>query len=180
MNVYLLQRENSESNRVQAAAAIKMFYKRNDSPLFGDFKTSTQQMKTPAKALFPEDIRKILLSLRIRDRTPLLLMWQSGMEPSRVFNGNFPTDQAPPVRVDIYGRKMHRQPYFTFIGTESVEHLRLLGAGVRSFARIWVPPPLDGIVCWDSLVRKASSCRASTNLFSRSLMIHIGVRHRYR
>jgi integrase len=133
VNDFLLKREDSESKRTLASAAIKMFYKRNDSPLFGDFKTSPQQMKAPAKALFPEDIRLVLLALTLRDRTPLLLMWQSGLEPSRVFGGTFPTDQAPPVRFDVYGRKMHRRQYSTYLGAESVQHLRLMG--VKGFPR---------------------------------------------
>lgn len=133
VNVYLVRREAAESTRVLAAAAIRSFYQRNDSELFGDYRTASQKLEPPAKALYPEDIRKVLLALPLRDRAPLLLMWQSGMEPERVFTGSFPTDQEPPVRVDIYGRKMHRRPYFTFIGSESVEHLRLLGE--RGFSK---------------------------------------------
>jgi len=44
---------------------------------------------------------------------------------------------SPPVRVDLMGRKRHRKGYATFVGTDSVEHLRLLGtAGMPNYSSL--------------------------------------------
>jgi integrase len=126
VNKHLLQERGcSESKRRLAAAAIKEFYKKNDSPLWGDFTIASQPLKAPVKALYAEDIRRVLLALPVRTRTPLLISWQSGIEINRVLSMTFPVDQVPPVSVPLFGRKGHRKSYSSFIGTDAVNHLRM-------------------------------------------------------
>jgi integrase len=127
VNGYLLERGDSDSKRNLALSSIRGLYSANDSELFGHYKMATQKPEVPAKPLFPEDIRKVLLGMSPRMRAPLVIAWQSGIEINRILGMEFPTDQAPPVKVDLFGRKRHRKPYSTFIGSDSLEHLRVLG-----------------------------------------------------
>lgn len=127
VNKHLIEKGIAESQRGVTTAAIRQFYLTNDSPLFGHFRTASQPVRIPPKPLFAEDVRKVLLAMSPRMRTVPLLVWQSGIEPNRLYRTVFPTDQAPPVRIDLYGRKKHRRPFSTFIGRDSVEHLKQLG-----------------------------------------------------
>ncbi len=56
------------------APAVKVFYKRNDSALFGEFAVATQPLARPVKPLHTEDIRKVLSALPLAVGTPLLRM----------------------------------------------------------------------------------------------------------
>jgi hypothetical protein len=51
VNGYLISEGLREATRAVRAAAIIQFYKRNDSPLFGDFDVSQEKPRTPTKAL---------------------------------------------------------------------------------------------------------------------------------
>lgn len=126
VNKHLLnEKGSSESKRRLAAVAVREFYKKNDSPLWGDFTIASQPLEPPTKALFAEDIRQVLMALPVRTRAPLLISWQSGIEINRVLSMTFPVDQVPPVNVPLFGRKGHRKSYSSFIGAESVNHLKL-------------------------------------------------------
>jgi integrase len=125
-NTFLLEKGDSEAKRRLAAATIKEFYRRNDAQLFGDFDVASQPLKAPAGALYAEDVRKVLMALPLRIRTPLLISWQSGIEINRVLSTTFPIDQPAPIRIDLYGRKTHRRAYSTFIGSDSIMHLRMM------------------------------------------------------
>lgn len=126
INAYLVERDFSDSKRLCAAAAIKGFYKANDSQLFGDFTTADSKIEPPASPLFPEDIRKVLKAMPVRTRAPLVIEWQSGIEINRVLGMKFPTDAAP-QKVDLFGRKGHRRAYWSYIGADSVDLLKLVG-----------------------------------------------------
>jgi integrase len=129
VNSYMVERGSSESHRREAAAAVKMFYKRNDSLLFGDFAIASGPLTAPPKALKAVDIRKVLLALPAHIRTPLTVEWQSGIEISRVLGlrwADLGDLDAVPHRIDLFGRKMHRKPYFTYIGKDSIEHIAML------------------------------------------------------
>jgi len=130
INLYLVQREDSESKRSLAAAAIRSFYEGNDSALFGHWKSAEQRPEAPLPPLRAGDIRKVLLAMPIRMRTPLIVIRQSGIEISRVLetDWSFALGKEAPVRVEIQGRKGHRKEYSIFIGNDSLKHLRLLGA----------------------------------------------------
>jgi len=97
INGYLIERELSESNRKVAEAAIKGFYRANDSPLFGHWKRAEQKPETPPPALRPDDVRKVLAAMPARVRTPLVLSWQSGIEIHRVLemDWSFALDKTP-------------------------------------------------------------------------------------
>ena len=127
VNKHLIEQDCAESRRRHATAAVRAFYKRNNSPLFGDFALASQPAERPVKPLFTEDIRLVLKTLPLEVRTPLIITWQSGLEPLKVYSTKFASDQAPPVKVELFGRKLHRKPYSTFVGSDSVNHLRMLG-----------------------------------------------------
>jgi integrase len=128
INSYLIERGLGDSTRNIAVAAIRGFYQANDSPLFGHWRVALQKPTAPPPPLHAEDIRKVLLAMPTRFRTPLVVAWQSGIEINRILqmDWSFALDREPPVKVELQGRKRHRKAYATFIGKESVEHLRLL------------------------------------------------------
>lgn len=131
VNGYLVERGYSESHRRLVAAGIQQLYKRNDSALFGDFSVSRQAEREPRKPLRADDVRQVLKSLPLGVRTPLLLEWQSGMEVSRVLGLAWAKVSEKlekgerPMLLQFGGRKSHRRPYATYIGTDSIEHLRM-------------------------------------------------------
>jgi len=132
LNVYLLEAGLSLSYRRSAVSAISEFYRTNDSELFGHFQLATQEVTPPMKALKADDIRSVLKALPINLRTPLLVEWQSGIEINRVLSLTW--KEIPglekgdcPVRIDLFGRKGHRRTYATFIGRDSINHIKTLG-----------------------------------------------------
>ncbi|MDG6964194.1 MAG: hypothetical protein JRM74_00480 [Nitrososphaerota archaeon] len=135
LNAYLIDRGYSEAKRKLASAAVRLFYEANDSPLFGHLKEAEGRPEAAPKPLEAEDIRRVLLAMPARFRTPLLVEWQSGIEINRVLETGWSSAlaQAPPARVELVGRKRHRKPYFTYIGRESWEHLWSLRKGMPSY-----------------------------------------------
>ena len=127
INAYLVERDYSEQKRAVAAAAIRGLYKSNDSPLFGDYATAQQAVEAPAKPLYPEDIRKVLKAMPVRTRAALVVAWQTGIEINRVLALDLPAGGAPPLKVELYGRKGHRKGYWTYMGSDSLEHLKVVG-----------------------------------------------------
>jgi integrase len=130
VNVYLLDRGIMESTRRQAFTAVKMFHLRNDSGLFGDIGVSAGSPETPPEALPAEDIRKVIRLLPFTTRLPALVEWQSGMEINRVlglrwknFEGAWKGEE--PLRIELFGRKMHRRPYHSFVGRDSIELVKV-------------------------------------------------------
>ncbi|MDG7047619.1 MAG: hypothetical protein JRN61_01415 [Nitrososphaerota archaeon] len=129
VNSYMIQEGLSDQSRTLARVSITMFYKSNDSTLFGYFRMGERPPRAPAPALYADDIRRVLLSLSPRMRTPLVIEWQSGIEINRVLemDWSFAFDKAPPVKVELYGRKKHRLQYSTFIGHDGLELLKQTG-----------------------------------------------------
>ncbi|MDG6919370.1 MAG: hypothetical protein JRN62_08050 [Nitrososphaerota archaeon] len=127
VNKYLIERDTGDSTRKVATAAIRAFYESNDSELFGHWRVADQAPVAPPAPLCAEDIRKVLQAMPIRLRTPLLVSWQSSIEINRVLgmDWSFALHKGPPVKVELQGRKKHRKRYATFLGAESVQHLRL-------------------------------------------------------
>ena len=54
---------NSEGTRLIRSAAIKMFYRRNDSPLTGDFSLKREEARPVEAPLLADDIRTVLKTL---------------------------------------------------------------------------------------------------------------------
>jgi integrase len=129
VNVRLV--DHSMSYRAGVASTVKKFYSRNDSPLFGEVRIAESQAFAPDKALKAEDIRAVLKALPPQIRTPLLLIWQSSCEVNRVLALRW-KDVAEglesgeyPLKLRFVGRKNHKSPWYTFLGRNSIEHLKL-------------------------------------------------------
>ncbi len=132
INRHLVEKENAQNTRIVTAAAIQQFYARNDSPLFGDFQVSRQSPREPPRPLDPADVRSVLKALAPDLRTPLLCVWQSGVEINRVLSltwgkleGIDHSRGDGPLKLEFYGRKKHSRAYYTFLGRDAVEHLRI-------------------------------------------------------
>jgi integrase len=119
----------SSSYRRVAASVVKGFYDRNDSPFYGKLSIAEGSPDAPARALKADDIRKVLLSLPVQVRTPLLMEWQSGVEVNRILSlrwGMVLEGLARgdcPLKLEFFGRKRHRRGYHTYLGRDSVKHL---------------------------------------------------------
>ena len=130
-NRYMVERGVQESSRHRKSAAVRQFYARNDSPLFGDFSVSEGKPDLQAKALSAEDIRQVLKALPVTQRAPLILKWQSGIEIGTILGltwGRVGSLDSPRVKLEFPGRKRHKRPYFTFAGRDSVLHLKIIRA----------------------------------------------------
>jgi integrase len=126
-------KQYSDSQRGLIYAAISQFYKRNDSPLFGDFSLARGQPTKPPKPLKADDIRKVLKTMPISSRAPLLCMWQSGIEINRILSLRWgDVTGSCPLKVELLGRKIHRKPYASFLGRDSIE---LLGVWRETWVR---------------------------------------------
>lgn len=129
VNKYLVEKGVADQSRSTTASFVKLFYSRNDSPLFGDFSVSLHSVKPSPPPLEAEDVRAVLKALPLAQRTPLLIMWQGGIEINRVLfltwgeikgiaQGEYP------LKLKFFGRKRHRRPYHTYIGKDSIDGLK--------------------------------------------------------
>lgn len=132
-NKFLLEQGYSESKRHAAANAIRMFYEKNDSSLFGDYSLASQPLETPPPPLYPDDIRKVLLAMNLRARAPLVLAWQSGIEINRLLGLELSPNASAPLKIPLLGRKGHRKAYWTYAGADSLQLMKTVGA--RGFPR---------------------------------------------
>ncbi|MGD0145945.1 MAG: tyrosine-type recombinase/integrase [Nitrososphaerales archaeon] len=131
VNRCLVDRGVSYSTRKMTSTAVREFYKRNDSTLFGDFSVSEPQTdQRPPKPLEAGDIRATLSALPPQQRLPLLMVWQSGTEIGKVLSLTWRDLEGLDsgehlVKLSFQGRKLHRKPYYTFIGRDSVGLLKM-------------------------------------------------------
>jgi len=128
LNVQLTNK--SESYRRIVLAVVKTFYAKNDSPLFGKVNLAEQTTYAPPRGLAGEEVRAVLRALPLKIRVPLLCMWQSGVEVNRILSLTWRDVEGLdkgeyPLKLAFYGRKRHKRAYFTFLGRDSIEHLRL-------------------------------------------------------
>ena len=140
VNGSMVERGLSESKRLMAASIIRMFYQANDSPLFGAFKVSQSAVVPPPPPLKAEDIRTVLGVLPVNVRAPLVCVWQSGVEIGRVLSFRWKNLEGLdggeyPLTLTLYGRKRHRRTYSTFLGRDSITHLK----AVRSSGALVFP-----------------------------------------
>jgi integrase len=127
VNVYLLSQEVGYSSRHRKAAAIKEFYRRNDSDLFGDFSLSDGKAERQKSTPPADDIREVLKALPIQQRAPLVLMWQTGAEPAAALALKWGEVnlEGRYIRLDFTGRKKHKRPYFKIAGRDSINLLKI-------------------------------------------------------
>lgn len=145
VNDFLLSR-GVGTKRASAAAAVRMFYKRNDSQLVGDFSVAEGRAVTPDKALLADDVRVVLKTLPLHTRTPLLMEWQSGVEVNRVLSLRWGQvaklwEGEYPLKLEFTGRKRHRKQYHTYLGRDSIDHLK---AWHGEWTRLYGREPLPG------------------------------------
>jgi len=147
VNDYLLNK-GLGTKRASSAAAVRMFYKRNDSQLVGDFSVAEGRAVTPDRALLADDVRVVLKTLPLHSRTPLLLEWQSGVEVNRVLSLRWGQvarmwEGEYPLKLEFTGRKRHRKQYHTYLGRDSIEHLKAWhGEWTRLYGREPLPDDL--------------------------------------
>jgi integrase len=140
VNDYLLNR-GVGTKRASAAAAVKVFYRRNDSQLVGDFSVAEGPAVTPDRALLADDVRVVLKTLPLSSRIPFLMEWQSGVEINRVLSLRWGQvaklwEGEYPLKLEFTGRKRHRKQYHTYLGRDSTEHLKAWhGEWVRLYGR---------------------------------------------
>ena len=127
VNVVQVKAGLGDSRRHQVADSVWQFYLLNDAELHGHFKVTSNYVANPPKALTADDIRKVLAAMPIGQRAPLLMIWQSGIEVNRVLGLKWSQLDLStiPVKIEFYGRKLHRKGYFTFIGKDGVENLKI-------------------------------------------------------
>ena len=126
VNSVLVEKGSPESYRNSVASTVKRFYQSNDSPLFGDFRVSTQSLTPPPPALTAEDVRTVLKAMPLGQKLPLLMIWQSSAEINRVLSltwGAFRDEY--PLKLQFYGRKRHKKAYHTYLGRDSIIGLKL-------------------------------------------------------
>jgi hypothetical protein len=132
INESMVKQGSKEATRRIAAASVKEFYKRNDSALFGDWQIASTPTEEPEKPLKAQDIRLVLKALSASLRVPFLFEWQSGIEINRILmltwaGLKWGEKAESPFRIDLYGRKTHKRGYSTFIGHDTLTHLKALG-----------------------------------------------------
>jgi integrase len=126
VNDYLVKKGVVDQSRLTSASFVKLLYRRNDSPLFGNFSVTLQRAIPPPPPLPAEDVRAVLKALPLAQRVPLLLMWQSGTEINRVLSliwGDLAgiSSGEYPLKLAFVGRKRHRRPYHTYLGRDSID-----------------------------------------------------------
>lgn len=117
---------------------IKLFFDSNEAPLCYAKKPLGRKVarrKYHPKPISREHAKRILVALNLRERTIALVMIQSGMGIGEVLNKfNFMLDYVKEkirsgsqrIRIDFpNGRKNNTNPYFTFIGKDAIQQLRL-------------------------------------------------------
>lgn len=135
VNRFLVDKGIVDQSRATTASFVRLFYSRNDSPLFGAFAVSLHAVRPPPPPLEANDIRAVLKALPLAQRIPLLMMWQGGIEINRVLSLTWRDvsgiEQGDyPLRLQAYGRKRHRRVFHTYVGRDSI-------AGVKAWSEKW-------------------------------------------
>jgi len=113
--------------------AVRSFFMHNRVELPRDPSFRVRGSKPPvASKVTLRDLVDIVKSANLRDRSIVLVKWQSMLDNERlVYVGRSLTDQilgqiregAHPVRLEIPGRKSNDRGYYTFIGKDAVDAL---------------------------------------------------------
>ena len=104
-------------------------------------------------------------------RAPLLVEWQSSIEINRVLSltwddlKGFDTGERP-VKIELYGRKKHRRGYLTFVGRDSIDHLKALGT---RDAHRYIFPSKSGSLMSDEWLNERMR-RTAVNLMKQGLI----------
>jgi integrase len=131
---------------------IRSFFKHNRVPLPDDGSFIVRSEKagsTPKLTL--DHVKLLALNANLRDRSLILVKWQSMVDSERLANlGRNCAEQIAeqikkgvhPVRIDIPDRKQNRKGYYTFIGKDAIDALREYFDKERGWPRgkepIWV------------------------------------------
>jgi len=139
------------SYRATAATAIRSFYKRNDSPLFGDFQVPFDAFEEKlTEQISVEDAKRYISVLPLRSKAVCICLLQCGMRVSEFLQLKWKDVQSgiekkeTPVKIML--RNDNGLQYFTFLGTDGIEILKLylqyrkslVGMPVRSNEYIFI------------------------------------------
>ncbi len=126
-NVQLVEKGVGYSSRHRKVACIREFYRRNDSPLFGDFSLADGKLEQRRKTPSAEDVREVLKTLPLQQKAPLVLMWQTGAEPAAALALKWGEVnlEGRYIKLEFSGRKRHKRPYFKLAGKDSITHLKI-------------------------------------------------------
>jgi integrase len=114
------------SYRKCAASAVFSFYKRNDSPLFGDFKVPIDNYEEPKAALVEIEMAKKFISiLPLRAKLAALIEFQSGLRVCDIVNLKWKQLMASygkgEVPLKIEGlRNDNGRGFYSFLGQDAV------------------------------------------------------------
>jgi integrase len=135
----------SNSYRMTVATAVRSFYKRNDSPLFGDFEVpfNAYEVKLTTQ-IDVEEARRCITVLPLRSKAICICLLQSGMRISEFLQLKWKMVQAGvekgelPVKIRLRSDK--GREYFTFLGEDGVAALKMYLIFRKSLARRPIQP----------------------------------------
>ena len=138
-------RELSNSYRRTAAAAVRSFYRRNDSPLFGDFHVPFNAMEEKlTQQITVEEAKNYIAVLPVRSRVVCQCLLLCGMRVSEFLQLRWRNLMTQLERGDnplkIILRNDRGREYFTFLGTEGIEALKLYLRYRGNFTRKPIQP----------------------------------------
>jgi len=128
---HLMNQDYSPSTVVNSATTVKSFFKYNDLPL-GHIPVGKRRVIFHNRDITKNEIEQILKASRPRDRAFLCMMAQSGLRPLTLcslklkhIEPEFSEGKIPcKIEVPEEIAKGEFGSYFTFIGEESVKHLK--------------------------------------------------------
>lgn len=135
----------SNSYRRTAATAIRSFYIRNDSPLFGDFEVpfNTYEQKL-TRQISVADARRYISILPLRSKVICTCLLQCGMRITeflhlqwKAVQRSIETEEVP---AKILLRNDRGREYFTFLGNDGLAAIKLYLSYRRSLVRKNIQP----------------------------------------
>lgn len=120
----------SNSYRRTAAAAVRSFYDRNDSPLFGDFEVPLNSYEERlTRQISVEEAKRYISVLPLRSKAACVCLLQCGIRVSEFLRLRWKTLQdgfernENPIKITL--RNDNGREYFTLLGTDGIEMVKL-------------------------------------------------------
>lgn len=130
----------SNSYRLTVATAVRMFYARNDSPLFGDFEVPVNNYEEKLTTQISiEEAKKYISVLPLRSKTICICLLQCGIRISEFLQLKWKKLQAEiekgesPIKIML--RNDAGKEYFTYLGEDAITALKLYLTFRRNLVR---------------------------------------------